>query len=96
MSAKFTCTHCGAAFDVEVAPCAFCGENRCIEVRDIFGHKSIRCKSCEASGPVRPTVELAIDSWNERHAVVVEPEEQPSVDMKPDIISMGAETGEKP
>ena len=45
--------------------CPFCGSNNLGEVWSGYG-KAVECLNCQSCGPVKKTMEQAIDAWNKR------------------------------
>ena len=48
-----------------IKPYPFCGSNNLGEVWSGCG-KAVECLNCQSCGPVKKTMEQAIDAWNKR------------------------------
>lgn len=51
----------------DLRACPFCGGDRS-ELDDMLRDYYIECAACDARGPIKPSIQGAVDAWNKRVA----------------------------
>jgi hypothetical protein len=49
--------------------CPFCRSGSVWMISDFKEYKFVRCESCRAAGPKKPSLGLAAAAWNERYSL---------------------------